>query len=299
MPSTKEIKDYCPICKQNTNHTSLFNTSKSSHHRDDFQWSEDYDIIKCNGCDNIQFRMTYSDESMVAYSQEDEYEYEVQYDEKRYFPKNLRGHAMLSNQYEIPSKIRVVYNETVEAMKNSCYLLSGVGLRAIIEAICIEQNISGRNLEQKINNLLKNKLITDKDANRLHSIRFLGNDSVHEMEVPKEDKLTIALRIIESLINNLYLIDIEANKHLDTIINDYDTFRNLIVRKFVSVIKNDEKSIKEVLGKDYRRIEQSYLPNFTQQIIDDINNGNIGIISIGNIKNSSKENTPVQHFMKN
>lgn len=290
-------KDYCPKCCQNTNHTSLFKEHTSSDRNDDFQWREDFHIIKCNGCDNIQYRTTNSDESMVEYDHEEDRQY--QYEEKIYYPKNLKDHQILTNIYNIPNKIRVVYIETIEAMKNNCYLLTAVGLRAIIEAICIEQNITGRNLELKINNLSKNKLITEKDSNRLHSIRFLGNDSVHEMDVPKENKLNVALKIVENLINNLYLIDIDADMHLDTIITDYEIFKNLLLRKFVSIKQNEEKSIKEVLGKDYRRIEPNYISNFTQQINDEINNNTIGIISVGTVKNSTIENHQVQHFIKN
>lgn len=290
-------KDYCPRCYQNTNHKSLFKEHICSRSYDDFQWSEDYEIIKCDGCDNIQYRTTYSDETMTAYNPDGDYE--VDYSDYKYYPKNLKEHKILKNIYHIPDRIRIVYIETIEAMKNNCYLLSGVGLRAIIEAICIEQNIAGRNLELKINNLSKNKLITEKDSNRLHTIRFLGNDSVHEMDVPKEDKLNIALKIVENLIDNLYLIDIDANMHLDTIITDYETFRNLFVRKFIPVVQNEEKSIKELLGKDFRRIETNYIANFTQQVIDEINTNIIGGISVGSIKNSSVENSLVQHFLKN
>jgi hypothetical protein len=290
-------KDYCPSCYQNTNHRSLFKEHIGSKNYEDFHWSEDYEVIRCEGCENIQYRTTYSDESMTAYHPDGDYE--VDYSDYKYYPKNLKGHKILKNIYHIPDKIRIVYIETIEAMKNNCYLLSAVGLRAIIEAICIEQNITGRNLELKINNLSKNKLITEKDSNRLHTIRFLGNDSVHEMEVPKEDKLNIALKIVESLIDNLYLIDIDANILLDTIITDYEMFRNLFVRKFIPIAQNEEKSIKELLGKDYRRIETSYIANFTQQIMDEINNNIIGNISVGIIKNSTVENSLVQHFYKN
>lgn len=288
-------KDYCPKCCQNTNHTSLFKEETSSKSNEDFSWREDFEVIKCNGCDNIQYRTTYTDESMSRYDPDD---YEVQYFDKKYYPKNLTGHKILKNAYIIPNKIRIVYIETLEAMKNNCYLLAAVGLRAIIEAICIEQNIVGRNLELKINNLSKNKLLTEKDSNRLHTIRFLGNDSVHEMDVPKEYKLNVALKIVENLISNLYLIDIDANMHLDTIITDYETFRNLLVRKFKTISQNEEKSIKEVLGKDYRRVESNYIVNFTQQVIDDIGNNIIEIISVGSLKNSSVENSDVQHFIK-
>lgn len=289
-------KDYCPKCYQNTNHTSLFKEHRGSDIDEDFQWSEEFEIIKCNGCDNLQYRTTYGDESMVAYNHEEDYE--THFNDYKYFPKNLKGHKIFKNIYNIPDKIRVVYIETIEAMNNNCYLLSAVGLRAIIEAICIEQNIIGRNLEIKINNLSKNKLITEKDSNRLHTIRFLGNDSVHEMEVPKEDKLNVALKIVENLINNLYLIDIDANLHLNTIITDYVVFRNLLIRKFISVSQNEEKSIKEVFGKDFRRIESTYIANFTQQIIDEINNNVISAISVGPIKSSTVETQQVQHFIK-
>lgn len=289
-------KDYCPYCCRNTNHTSLYKKTISSSDNDDFHWSTDFDIIQCNGCDNIQFRTTYEDEYMRDY---DEIKGPIYYQDKDYFPKNLLKHNSINYAHEIPDKIRIVYFETVEALKNKIYLLAGVGLRAVIEAICLEQNIPGRNLEIKINKLVQNNLITKKDASRLHSIRFLGNDSVHEMAVPNEQKLRIALDIIENLLKNLYLIDIDANKHLDTIISNYDDFKRLIVKKFVPVPQHEERSLREVLEKDFRRIEPTYIPNFTQELIDDINNNVITLISIGQVQNSSIENTPVQHFKKN
>ncbi|MBK6347082.1 MAG: hypothetical protein IPF68_14350 [Bacteroidales bacterium] len=103
------------------------------------------------------------------------------------------------------------------------------------------------------------------------------------MDVPKEDKLDIALRIVENLINNLYLIDLDANKHLDTIVNDYDTFKHLLVRKFVSVnkLKNQLKKYLEEIFEIKNKIICQIL---FQQIIDDINKGEIGIIAVGNLK---------------
>ncbi len=287
-------KDYCPICCLPTNHKILFSENKGSESDDDFHWNHKYQVIQCNGCDNVQFRSVYSDESMFSGYDE----YEKSYEEIKYYPLSINGHSTIDNYYHIPYKIRLVYLETLEAIKSNCYLLSGVGLRAIIEAIALEQNITGQNLEVKIQNLLRNKLITEKDANRLHSIRFLGNDSVHEMEVPKESKIRIALSIAEQLISNLYLIDIEANQHLDTIIANYEDFKNMFLRKFYREVSGQEKSIKEIFGKDFRRIEPSYISNFTQQIIDEINNATITTLTVGTVKTSSIENTSVQHFIK-
>ena len=64
--------------------------------------------------------------------------------------------------------------------------------------ICIKCEV-GKELSEfyknKINNLEKGKFITERDSSRLHSIRFLGNDSVHEMDVPNEKKLRMLIVI--------------------------------------------------------------------------------------------------------
>lgn len=289
-------KDYCPKCKLLTNHTSLHKTTISEEDQHADHWTKDFEVISCNGCDNIQFRTVFFDEYMRGWDDFNNVEYF--YDDKKYYPGNLISHQTIKNEFHIPSQIRIVYLETLKAMINGCYILSGVGLRAAIEAVCLEENIKGRSLEVKINNLEKGKLITEKDASRLHSIRFLGNDSVHEMEVPNEKKLRIALDIVENLIKNLYLIDIEANQHLDTIISTFEEFKTLLLKKSKVLKPGDEKSIKEILGKTFRRIEPTYVINFTQEFIDEINTGKILPLSVGSIKKSSVETQSVQHFVK-
>ena len=290
--STNNTKDYCPNCQQTTNHKCLFSVSEMSEYNSEFHWEQNYETIQCLGCENIQFRNRYTHEDMFRYTEEG---YEESYDESKYYPKVLNNHSLVKNLHHLPDKIRIVYIETIEALINNCYLLAGVGLRAIIEAICIDQNISGRNLEFKINNLVRNKLITEKDGKRLHSIRFLGNDSVHEMDVPKEEKLRIALEIAEQLVKSQYLIDIDISQHLDTIISEYEDFKNIILRKIRTVVINigDEINIKEILKKDFRRIETSYLSNFTTQLVDEIQNNIITTISVGKFENNQ------QYFIKN
>lgn len=285
-------KDYCPNCQNITNQKCLFTTQERSENNADFHWEKNYETIQCLGCENIQFRNRYSHEDMIIHTEDG---YEESFYESKYYPKSLANHTLLKNRYHLPEKLKIVYIETLEALLNDCYLLAGVGLRAIIEAICIDQKISGRNLEVKINNLVRNKLITEKDGNRLHSIRFLGNDSVHEMDVPKVEKLRIALDIAEHLLKNLYLIDIDVNQHLDTIISEYEDFKNLILRKFktTSITQGQEISIKDILKKDFRRIEVNYILNFTTKLVDEIQNNSVTTISIGKLDNNQ------QFFIKN
>ncbi|MBE8714963.1 DUF4145 domain-containing protein [Sphingobacterium hungaricum] len=284
-------KDYCPNCRQITNHKCLFNIKTSSDPQSAFEFEHNYETIQCLGCEIIQFRIRYNDESMIRY---DDYGYTEVYDEIKYYPKKLSNHFLINNIYDLPDKIRIIYIETIESLTNNCYLLAGVGLRTIIEAVCIDQKITGRTLENKINNLVKNKLITEKDGQRLHSIRFLGNDSVHDMDVPNENKLKTALEVIENLLKSLYLIDIELDQHLDTIIVKFEDFKNLIFRKVNSnlIIVGEEKNLVEILGKDMRRIERSYLTNFVSQLTEEIENNIIKSLSIGKIENNQ------QYFIK-
>jgi len=220
------------------------------------------------------------------------------YDEEKFYPPYIRGHKVVRNNYAIPAKIRIVYFETLEAIKSSSYILSGVGLRALIEAIIIDQGIKGGDLKIRINKLVSKKLITEQEANRLHAIRFLGNDSIHEMEVPDLSKIEIALDIVEHLIKNLYLINIDVVKHLDSIINDYDEFKNLLIKRVYEFNDKEEKSLIGILGKHYRRIEQLYLSNFEKRLIDDINSKETSLLKLGEIKlvKNKQEEKKVQYY---
>ncbi len=292
---TSNLLNYCVSCRRETKHSILFTKEESSSRDEDFHWSTEYQIIECNGCSSIQFREIYSHEEMVNYDEEGN---EYSYNSIKCHPPYLLDHNLISNYYYIPERIRTVYLETIETFKSKSFLLAGVGFRAIIEAICIEEGIKGGNLEQKISNLLKKKLITEKESNRLHSIRFLGNDSIHDMVVPSDKKLYIVLGIVEHLLKNLYLIDKEAKSELDTIIDNYKDFIELVWFKVTSLKVGDEKTLKEILEKNTRRIDTANLLLFSQNLIQDINSNKITWLSIGQLKPIGSNPTNIQHFVK-
>lgn len=287
----KTSKDYCPNCHQKTNHKTLFVKKKYSIPEDYFSWCDSYDLIECLGCENIQFREIYTDDSMIYTSEEG---YDENYYDIKYFPNHLVNHQELDNFSFLPNNVKNIYLETLEAMKNNCKILAGVGLRAIIEATCNSLSISGKNLQQKIDELSNAKYITKKDSERLHSIRFLGNDSVHDMDVPSQDKLLIALEVVEHLIKDIYLLDIDMNRHLDTIITTYTDFKNVLMKcvKDEKFLVNDKKSIKEFLGKDSRRFTDANLLEHIPSLIKEIDSSSINFIKKGDfVKNT-------QYFIK-
>lgn len=290
-------KIYCPKCKQKTNHTSLYKKRHGTSADQEFIWYESFEIIECAGCEYTQFKRTYSDETMDNYYRTSTGEEMVeQGQEITCYPASLESHDGLTYSYGLPAQIRAIYEETLEAFKAKSYILTGVGFRAIIEAICIDKKIKGKDLQQKINNLLKEKLITEKESKRLHSIRFLGNDSIHEMLKPEPRKLYIVLEIAEHLLNNIYLIDQNVEDYLETVINDYGDFEQLIWMKCNQLNNNDEFTVKIALGKNIRRFEQENLSHFIQTLVSKAQGSNLDWLSVNEIAPITSKLPSTQKF---
>jgi hypothetical protein len=213
-------------------------------------------------------------------------------------PYPLKNRRPIREHYSLPKNIRIAYIESIEALKTNCFLLAGVGFRAVIEALCLDKKITGKNLEAKINNLNRNRLITDKETERLHAVRFLGNDSVHEMAVPKKETLYVVLEIIEHLLKNIYLIDKQAKDYLDTYINNFEEFENLLLKKLRNFKTGDDFPLAKYLEKDVRRLN-GQISIFESELIQNIQSNNFEFLTIGDIKSFGANTTDTfQHFIK-
>lgn len=223
-------KLYCQVCKGKTNHGIGFKYTESSY--EDFQWEKDYYVTKCLGCDSIAFATEYGDESMVG---RDEFgDYEV-YTSVKVYPEEPKNEInqrfdphILKEFNNTPDLIEMLYIQIVTAYNMKSYLLSAVGLRMMLDGICKDLNIKegfvlnengekevnnegeeirNRKLIGKINGLIEQGVIVQKQAAILHQIRELGNTTVHELEVPKRRTVQFGLDIIENMIHNIYELD--------------------------------------------------------------------------------------------
>jgi hypothetical protein len=287
--TNKTVSNYCSICRHDTKHQVLFELKEKTKYG---EYETLKQTVECLGCENKSFRIEehrYWDTFEDALGNE-RYRLEIQL-----FPNCLKGHTEVRAIYNVPEKIREVYNQTILAFKGRSNLLTGVGFRAVIEAICIQEKIKGSNLEIKINNLAKNRLITDREAERLHSIRFIGNDSVHEMEVPNDSKLFLVLEIIENLLKNLYIIDAQAKSVLDTIIKNYTDFEDLLWRCSSKLRETEQYNIKQILGKHIRRINFD-ITEIEQILIERINNGKVKFLKLGDKKSTEDDSSTKQNY---
>ena len=66
MGNSPHTKCYCPVCGQVTNHAVLFSAKEHSDD-DDYWWESTYSVVKCLGCESIQFHKEDIDESNFEY----------------------------------------------------------------------------------------------------------------------------------------------------------------------------------------------------------------------------------------
>jgi len=216
------MKSICSECKISTNQKVLSEHSQNIVSSDEQWWEEHkYQIIQCQGCDTVSFRKLYNDRQQEFYAEaheEDPWTQEL-------FPSRMVNVLSTKTLYNTPTIIKKIYKETIDAFNNKQSILCSVGLRAIIEGICIETNISSgsvkdsagntrisKNLDGKIEGLSAKGILTKSNSEILHQLRFLGNEAVHMLSAPSEEELVIAINIIEHSIDNVFELQHKAKK---------------------------------------------------------------------------------------
>ena len=292
MTRIDKNKYYCRSCRNLTRHKTLYSQKIGKNYTydddDEICWSEEYKTIQCEGCETLAFAKVYSDQTMIEYLGGEEFRY---YDNIDFYPQFLENGNELKHIEYIPKEIATIYRETIQALKTKSYILAAVGFRSIIEATCNNLKIKDEKLKQKINSLGNNGHISIKEANRLHSIRFLGNDAVHEIEKPSYKMLLVVLEIVNHLLSTLYINDTLVNETLNTLVKTESNFYFLVLSKLKKEQLDKIITIKELLGKDLERIEKIDLQKFEIDLYKKIKNKEFNYLSYE--KTSPKQ---VKHY---
>jgi hypothetical protein len=228
----QKIKVFCSDCETSTNHEVMQSVDVAGSERfyrdetddssyESLDWIDNYQVIRCQGCDLITFR------HLSWFSEDDNDETEYLYPDRSV---NTRIEKGFNN---LPRQLLRIYRETVDCYNNDSRILCAAGLRAIIEGICSEQNVKdghifkadritpvlgkdgitpvrSESLAGKIAGLYEKNILTKASADILHEHRFLGNDAIHELQLPTREVLGLAMDIIEHMLEDLYEIPEKA-----------------------------------------------------------------------------------------
>lgn len=280
----------CAECRRKTRHNILH--EKVVRGDENYDFIHSYQIIQCRGCESISFRDYFQDIENAWPNENDDWEVP---EEIKLYPKRTYAHQSV-DIYLIPDIVRDIYKETIISIEDDALTLASLGLRGTIEAVCNEQKVPGKNLDTRINKLAALGLISSKDAERLHAIRFLGNDAAHDIKKPKISQVNVALGIVDHLIRSVYILELEANGSLETIVTRPEEFKILLDTHLALFGSGDEFPLAKFLGKDMRRLGGG-ASALEAQLIAEISAGTYSKLSIGQHAVFQGSKSPVQHFV--
>jgi ribosomal protein L30/L7E len=206
-----EIEVACSECSRKTHHVVLQSVDLSG--REDyssgdwFAWDTNYQIIQCQGCKNVSFRRAHMNSEDYFQVGPEEWKNTVY---ENIYPPRIEGRAKLKDDHFLPPNVSRIYRETITALSNGQNVLSGIGIRALIETVCKQKTATGRDLFNKINDLVTKGVLTSEDADILHKLRTLGNKASHEVKPHSEDQLSLAMDVVEHLLKGVYIIPKKA-----------------------------------------------------------------------------------------
>lgn len=192
----------CGECSRSTVHEILTDVaSEDESYGGDIQVWESYLIVQCRGCLTLSF----CKESQCSEDWDPEKDNQLLV-RRDPFPGRVAGRPPLSDAYLLPWELKRIYEEARSALMQGLPVLTGIGIRAIVETVCNERGATGANLLQKINSLVTLNLITQQEATVLHDLRFMGNEAAHKVKAHKSDELNLAFNVVEHLLNTVYLL---------------------------------------------------------------------------------------------
>ena len=207
VDENKKISVDCGTCKRRTQHLILtdicLNGNEYLSESDSYDWTNEYQIIQCQGCESIVFRRTHTNSEDYHPGSNGELEYNEMED---VYPSPEEGRLTVDDDHLLPISIKRIYRETLRSLNSNHLILTGIGIRAIIETICKEKESKGKNLFAQINDLVTEGVLTKDGSEILHKLRTLGNQAAHEVKPHEHSQLTLAMDVIDHLIQGVYII---------------------------------------------------------------------------------------------
>src|SRR5690554_4017185 len=206
----------CSECKRSTKHKVLAGIDLIGRDETEdtfiYGWDNEYQIIQCQGCETIMFRQSHTNSEDMEHvpgpnGWEGDY---VTFED--YYPNPEKNRSALSDDHLLPEKLQRIYTETLSALNGNNPVLTGIGLRAIIETVCKDQSATGKDLYHKINNLVEQRVLTKEGATILHKLRVLGNDAAHEVKPHSNVHLGLAFDVVEHLLQGVYILPYHAKR---------------------------------------------------------------------------------------
>jgi len=160
-------------------------------------WFTDlYQLLLCLSCDTVNLiKTSYDSETSPINYAGDEFDITVEY----LFPRIKSG-----NFKKLPSPVEESYAIATKLRKIEP-IASVIFSRKSLEAICVDQEATGRNLNDQIDNLSQKGKIPELLKKAAHSVRLLGNVGAHNSDADfSADDAETLLALCDAIIGYVY-----------------------------------------------------------------------------------------------
>ena len=193
----------CSGCNSKTRHKVLVAVDADQSDPDGF-WKAKYEIVQCQGCLELSFRSNWYTSEETEWDPDQGHEVPV--DHEAIYPPRLAGRKPLGDAHNLPPGVRRVYEETHKALTADQPILAGIGIRALVEAVCLDQGAQGANLKDRIQDLVVKGVVTAAGAAVLQRTRLLGNAAAHQAQPHEPDVLASAADVVEHMLEGAYIL---------------------------------------------------------------------------------------------
>jgi len=121
--------------------------------------------------------------------------YSVWVNEKLVYP--ISSNAPLASE-DMPEEVKEIYNEARNITTLSPNAAAAL-LRLALQKLVVELGCQGKNLNEDIGELIKEKKLPEKIGQSLDSVRILGNYAVHPGEIELKDDIETAIKLFRLL----------------------------------------------------------------------------------------------------
>lgn len=201
----------CNSCNHRTWHKIIFSqvfttSAYDGYGGDDYlgEINSKWDLLQCLGCGMPSVRMMIGDENDKLSHVE-------------FYPQRTISQHDWKYYVHLPDNLSHLYLEVVNTYNQGNLILCAAGIRALLEGICVNKGIyEGLNEKGKITKSLEGKingltsLVPPNIVKNLHGLRFLGNQALHELDMPDQNSVSLAITVIEDIMNVIYELDYRA-----------------------------------------------------------------------------------------
>ncbi len=194
MPTTKA---HCNKCDGSRNHEVL-HSEKSSWKNEDVSGGDEYETLKCSGCESIKLRHT------SWFSEHD-------YDTINYFPPAIFRRTPewfdqlwleLSADDEFVEKLLM---EIYVALQNNLPRLATMGVRSLLEQVMVSKTGDKGSFGKNLHEFETLGYVSRIQRERLEAILDAGHAAIHRTFVPTKRDVITLVDLTEHIVETVYL----------------------------------------------------------------------------------------------